>query len=1043
MTKRLLIRLGLGLVLTTILVGTIGVVVIYNKQAELTQWAIAQANKSFIGTLEVKRSRISLFHDFPYVDIDLQGVAFYGDKEKSSKPLYEVNDLYLGFRWWDILRSNFDVRLIDLEGGHANIVQFANGDINILLAKNLKGEESESTDTSKFNIHLQKVIVKNFDLSFYREVDSAMWKTTFQDVTTQVQLQSDQLVLALRASTVVSYLKNNEPTFIDQKRFAINTSLDYHLADQDLTLRETHIGLDEAQYGLSGHVLLRDSVWMDLRVKGEKSDFSLFSALAPSDVAASLKKYRNAGRVFFEGTLVGTASDSLQPKIDFRFGCENGFFQNTVSNKKVEDLEFLGTFTNGSGRSLSSSVFELKNFSVKPERGIFQGNLRVQNFLDPQIAVNLHSDLDLEFLGEFLGVEGVQRLKGNVIVDFNNPESSLARLKEGIESELIVRNLSLLIPGYPHPIKKLDAHAEMKAGRLVMDTFNIQIADSDLKLNGSISNLPALFHQQNRDVVFKLEGQANRINLTTLLKTDSVKQPPLDEEISDFKMKLAFETSVDKIRKSPIPWGEFYIEDLYARVKGYPHTFHDLHADVIITDTTFRLKDFSGEIDQSDFHFNGLLTNYNIWFDSLKNGDTRFEFDLYSEQLRLDNLLSYKGENYLPEDYRHEVARELKLHGLVDLNFKNSFRFADLLMEKVEARLNVHPLKIEKMRGRIHYEDEHLSIQNLAANMGVNDFVVNLNYYTGTDSTLRKRDNLFTLQSKQLNLDQLLAYNPAPAKPKEHAAAFNIFEVPFTDMTFRADIQSLKHHQIDIKDFVLRARTTKNHYLFIDSLKMNLADGQFAMNGYLNGSNPTKIYFKSTTDFKDLNVDKLFIKFDNFGQDFLVNKNLHGSLSGRVTSLFHVHPDLTPILNEGEAHLDIAITEGSLVNFAPLQAMSGFFKDKNLNNVRFDTMRNKLDLVNGTLNIPAMTINSSLGFIEMEGKQSLDLKMDYLIRVPLQLVTQVGFQALFAGKRKEEVDPDQENAIQYRDQNKRVRFLNVRVSGTPDDYTFALGKRKK
>jgi hypothetical protein len=166
-------------------------------------------------------------------------------------------------------------------------------------------------------------------------------------------------------------------------------------------------------------------------------------------------------------------------------------------------------------------------------------------------------------------------------------------------------------------------------------------------------------------------------------------------------------------------------------------------------------------------------------------------------------------------------------------------------------------------------------------------------------------------------------------------------------------------------------------------------------------------------------------------------------LSGRVTSLFHVHPDLTPILNEGEAHLDIAITEGSLVNFAPLQAMSGFFKDKNLNNVRFDTMRNKLDLVNGTLNIPAMTINSSLGFIEMEGKQSLDLKMDYLIRVPLQLVTQVGFQALFAGTRKEEVDPDQENAIQYRDQNKRVRFLNVRVSGTPDDYTFALGKRKK
>jgi hypothetical protein len=1051
MNKKLFLRIGGALVLVFIITVTAGVVIIYNKQAQITQWAIAEANAGFIGTLEVKSSRISLFHDFPYVDIDLQGVAFYGDKEKSAKPLYEIGDLYLGFRWWDVIRSNFDVKLIDLEGGHADIVQFANGDINILLAKNIKSEEGGSTDTSQFKIHLQKVIIKDFDLSLYSEADSTEWKTTVENLTTKVKLESDQLLLALQAATRVSYRKNNAATFITDKQLTVNTDLDYHLTAQDLVLRDTHIGLDEAKYGVRGHVLLRDSLWMDLKVAGEKPDFSLLTAFAPADVAANLKKYKNAGNVFFEGTLYGTASDSVQPKMDFRFGCEKGFFQNSISNKKIEDLEFLGTFTNGPARSLASSIFELKNFSVKPERGIFQGNLRIQNFLDPQIAVNLHSDLDLEFLGEFLGVEGVQRLKGNVIVemnfneivDFNNPESSLARLKEGIESELIVRNLSFLVPGYPHPIKNLDLHAEMKSGRLVMDTFDIQIADSDLKLNGSISNLPALFHQQNKDIVFKLEGQANRINLATLLKTDTAHAPPMEEEISDFRMKLAFETSVNKLRESPIPWGEFYIEDLYARVKGYPHTFHDLHADVIISDSTFQLKDFSGEIDQSDFHFNGRLTNYNIWFDSVKNGDTRFEFDLYSEQLRLDNLLSYKGENYLPEDYRHEVARELKLHGLVDLNFKNSFRFADLLMEKVEARLNVHPLKIEKMRGRIHYEDEHISIQNLAANMGVNDFVVNLNYYTGSDSTLRKRDNLFSIQSNQLNLDQLLAYNPAPAKPKEHAAAFNIFEIPFTEMAFRADIRSLKHHQIDISNFKLRARTTTNHYLFIDTLDMSLADGRFAMTGYLNGSNPEKIYFKSKTDFRNLNVDKLFIKFDNFGQDFLVNKNLHGSLSGTVNSLFRVHPDLTPILNEGEAHLDIAITQGSLVNFAPLQAMSGFFKDKNLNNVRFDTLRNKLDLVNGTLNIPAMTINSSLGFIEMEGKQSLDLKMDYLIRVPLQLVTQVGFQALFGGKRKEEVDPEQEDAIQYRDQNKRVRFLNVRVSGTPDDYTFALGKKRK
>jgi hypothetical protein len=69
--------------------------------------------------------------------------------------------------------------------------------------------------------------------------------------------------------------------------------------------------------------------------------------------------------------------------------------------------------------------------------------------------------------------------------------------------------------------------------------------------------------------------------------------------------------------------------------------------------------------------------------------------------------------------------------------------------------------------------------------------------------------------------------------------------------------------------------------------------------------------------------------------------------------------------------------------------------------------------------------------------------MDYLIRVPWSLVSQVGVQSLFGGKRKEEIDPDQIDAIQYRDENKRTRFLNVRINGTPDKFAFSLGKKRK
>jgi hypothetical protein len=93
-------------------------------------------------------------------------------------------------------------------------------------------------------------------------------------------------------------------------------------------------------------------------------------------------------------------------------------------------------------------------------------------------------------------------------------------------------------------------------------------------------------------------------------------------------------------------------------------------------------------------------------------------------------------------------------------------------------------------------------------------------------------------------------------------------------------------------------------------------------------------------------------------------------------------------------------------------AMKRVIKDKNLKMVRFDTLRNVLTFENNTLNIPAMTINSSLGFLEFSGTQSLDMKMAYYVRIPLKMVTQVGFRMLF-NKKKEKIIVATETATDF------------------------------
>jgi hypothetical protein len=58
-------------------------------------------------------------------------------------------------------------------------------------------------------------------------------------------------------------------------------------------------------------------------------------------------------------------------------------------------------------------------------------------------------------------------------------------------------------------------------------------------------------------------------------------------------------------------------------------------------------------------------------------------------------------------------------------------------------------------------------------------------------------------------------------------------------------------------------------------------------------------------------------------------------------------------------------------------------------------------------------------------------------------VTQVGFRALFGGRSRNEVDPDQEDAIVFRDENRRTRFLNINMQGKPDNYRVSLGRARQ
>jgi hypothetical protein len=1037
-----------GILSVPVLFLTIASVVIYNNQQFITDKVLESVNESFRGDLSIQKTSISLFASFPYVSVDLKGVKFYEDKDKTNSPLYEADDIYIGFNITDLLRGDYYIKSIKIINGHLDLIVFEDGTINLLTAKNidLTGEEDPE---SEMHFDLQKLELKNFRVSYNDLQKCQEYVSDFQKLYAKIRYKNQHFYIDLESALDFDYNKNGEPTFFTKKHVELDVELDFDEKTHILNILPSKLSLNQAYFKMDGMIDIDDDVFMDIRLRGDKPDFGIFTAFAPEEIEQALRVYQNSGKIFFDGKIKGKTANGHIPLIHVDFGCENAYFLHKEAGKKVEDLRFTGSFSNDGG-TIEDFVLQLTNFYAKPEEGVFEGRMLIKNFKDPFIKVNLHADLDLEFLGEFFQIQGLKQTRGKILldmdfdelVDLELPGENLAQLKKGIDSELTIKNLEFLVPGYPHRIKRMNGHAIMRDGFITLDSLNFLIAGSDVKIKGSLSDFPALFHKQNKDIRIELTTSSDKLDIPELLSYDKVLAEKFDEVIRDFTVAMAFETKAKELFDfTYLPKGEFFIDDLYASFKHYPHRLHDFHADIIITDHEFKIKDFSGEIDSSDFHFNGVLSNYPKWFQEIPVGDTKIEFDFRSDFFKINDVLSYKGESYVPEDYKNEVLRNVDMHARVDLHYNGKFESADFYLDKLNAKLNIHPLKLREFKGRAHYEADHLTLENFSGKMGNSDFKINMSYYLGEDKSLKKKQNFIKLYANALDLDELTNYE-GPEKEVNHEEAFNIFEIPFTDIHLKADIKKLNYHKYWLENVYSDIRIKENHYVFIDTFHMNVADGYMVMSGYFNGSNPENIYYHSTIKAKNLDIDKLMFKFDNFGQDQLINENIHGKISGTIKSNFKMHPDFTPILDKSEAHMELMITEGSIVKFAPLQALSGYFKDKNLNMVRFDTLQNVLDLKNGVVSFPRMTINSSLGFIDISGRQSLDMSMEYFVSIPLKLVTQVGWRALFGNKKSEEVDPDQVDDIVVKNDDKKIRFLNLKVSGTVDDYKISLGKEK-
>jgi hypothetical protein len=323
----------------------------------------------------------------------------------------------------------------------------------------------------------------------------------------------------------------------------------------------------------------------------------------------------------------------------------------------------------------------------------------------------------------------------------------------------------------------------------------------------------------------------------------------------------------------------------------------------------------------------------------------------------------------------------------------------DISLHNVTLALRDYRQPFRHLTGTFLVRKNDLAVTNFKGWLGASDFLLNGYFKNALGWFFLDKQSLLIeadFESRFLDLDQLLSSSvgqagsgTAPAggsaRMGSGGSGYRLVIPPYFDFDLNAHVQHLQFRRL--KGKALRGNIRlKDQIISSPDIAFRVIGGYFGLQGYLDARAANNIKVTTTARLRDLRVDSLFYVFENFGQNFLVQRHLKGELTANIHSDLFFDRYLTPKNHAMEAEVQVLIRNGQLNNFEPLQKLSAFASRRELANLRFAQLSNTFYIQRRTIFIPEMEIHSNVSrasLIGIQGTHTFDQQMDYKIRIPL------------------------------------------------------------
>ncbi len=495
--KKKIIRFLLWFAGIFVLLIAVFATVLYLNQDKIKAAVLTEVNRMLAEPVSIKQVDVSL-RKFPYASLAFSEVFSAGANSQKGDTLLYAKQVFFEFNLWNVFSDDLSIHRISLEEGTAHIIRPEKGLPNYQIWK-----EDTTSGSSVFT--LEEVSFENFKVQQYEGGINQSASGFVKQLVFSGSFEADNFSITNTGDLYLDSLVVDGYNYLRQ----VNAKTAFKLAG------------NSSNFQFTEGLLKLNTTEVDFAMNIEPKGVAILASQKNLDLGdfqelASTQNWGIPSNIDFDGSanlsFKGIFEDEKEPDIEVEFSTSNSTLSG-YNNASIRDFSCQGTYELKKGKD----NLHLKKFKGNGRSGSFTGALDINDFSQPDVVLDLKSNLEFSEWLIFLPADTLTKPEGraNIDVHFENKFKSLSSIKPEelkrakASGSIMLDNIGFTFKNTERRIEDLDADLRFLGNDLKIANFFFRTGESDIYLQGAFENVLnyAYFNDQKLNIDARMRSQ--------------------------------------------------------------------------------------------------------------------------------------------------------------------------------------------------------------------------------------------------------------------------------------------------------------------------------------------------------------------------------------------------------------------------------------------------------------------------------------------------------------------------------------------------------